>query len=90
MSMKTTIELNDELYRRLKSTAALRGKKVRELVEEGVKAVLQPSWKPAEQGRKVEFPIIKAKGKKRLKIPADIAYRVDLALDLESYAKSLR
>ena len=36
-SMKTTIEIPDELYRRAKSEAALSGRKLRNLVEEGLR-----------------------------------------------------
>jgi hypothetical protein len=36
--MKTTVELSDELYRRVK---ALRGRKLKDLVEEGVRLVLK-------------------------------------------------
>lgn len=39
--MKTTIEIPDELYRRAKSEAALRGRKLRNLVEEGLQLVLE-------------------------------------------------
>jgi hypothetical protein len=39
--MKTTIELPDDLYRRAKSTAALRGQKLKDLVEEGLRLVLE-------------------------------------------------
>jgi hypothetical protein len=39
--MKTTIEIPDELYRRAKSEAALRGHKLRNLVEEGLRLVLE-------------------------------------------------
>ena len=38
--MKTTIELPDDLYRRAKSEAALRGRRVKDLVEEGLRLVL--------------------------------------------------
>jgi len=38
--MKATIELEDALYRRLKVEAASRGRKVKELVAEGVRRVL--------------------------------------------------
>ena len=38
--MKTTIELPDELYRRAKAAAALRGRKLKDLVEEGLRLVL--------------------------------------------------
>lgn len=44
--MKTTVELSDELYRRAKAEAALRGRKLKDLVEEGLRMVLQT---PREQ-----------------------------------------
>lgn len=44
--MKTTVELPDELYRRAKAEAALRGRKVKDLIEEGLRLVLNvPSSK---------------------------------------------
>ena len=39
--MKTTIEVPDDLYRRAKSEAALRGRKLKDLVEEGLRRVLE-------------------------------------------------
>jgi hypothetical protein len=46
--MKTTVDLPDELYRRAKAEAALRGRKFRDLVVEGLVRVLdQPSEAPA-------------------------------------------
>jgi hypothetical protein len=39
--MKTTVELPDELYRRVKAEAALRGRKLKDLVEEGLRLVLE-------------------------------------------------
>ena len=38
--MRTTIDLPDELFRRAKSEAALRGRKFKDLVEEGLRAVV--------------------------------------------------
>ena len=35
--MKTTIEVPDDLYRRAKAEAALRGRKLRDLIEEGLR-----------------------------------------------------
>ena len=40
--MKTTVEVPDDLYRRAKAEAALRGRKLRDLVEEGLRLVLAP------------------------------------------------
>ncbi|MFL5093944.1 MAG: hypothetical protein ACJ8ES_01440 [Xanthobacteraceae bacterium] len=39
--MKTTVEVPDDLYRRAKAEAALRGRKLKDLVEEGLRLVLQ-------------------------------------------------
>lgn len=39
--MKTTVEVPDELYRRAKAEAALRGRKLKDLVEEGLRLVLE-------------------------------------------------
>jgi predicted component of type VI protein secretion system len=39
--MKTTVELPDDLYRRAKAEAALRGRKLKDLVEEGLRLVLE-------------------------------------------------
>jgi hypothetical protein len=39
--MKTTVEVPDDLYRRAKAEAALRGRKFRELVEEGLRLALE-------------------------------------------------
>ena len=39
--MKTTVEVPDELYRQAKAEAALRGRKVKDLIEEGLRLVLQ-------------------------------------------------
>jgi len=38
--MKTTVELPDPLYRQAKAEAALRGRKLKDLVEEGLRRVL--------------------------------------------------
>ena len=39
--MKTTVELPDELYRRAKVEAAARGRRLKDLVEEGLELVLE-------------------------------------------------
>jgi len=38
--MKTTIELPDPLYRQAKAVAALRGRKLKDLVEEGLRLAI--------------------------------------------------
>jgi hypothetical protein len=88
--VKATIEFDDELYRQLKATAALRGKKVRELVEEGVRIVLSQPRRSARVRAKSGLPLIRSSRRRPLDIPDDIAGRVELAEDLEHYAASLR
>jgi predicted transcriptional regulator len=39
--MKTTIEVSDELYRRAKAVAALEGRRLKDLVEDGLRHVLE-------------------------------------------------
>ncbi len=47
--MKITVEVPDELYRRAKAEAALRGRKLRDLVEEGLRLVLAAPPRKARQ-----------------------------------------
>lgn len=46
--MRTTVELSDEVFRRAKAEAALRGRKLKDLIEEGLRRVLdQPEPPPS-------------------------------------------
>jgi predicted component of type VI protein secretion system len=47
--MKTTVEVSDDLYRRAKAEAALRGRKIKDLVEEGLRLVLEAPRKTRRQ-----------------------------------------
>ena len=47
--MKTTVELPDELARRVKAAAAMRGQKIKDLVEEGLRLVLESPRKPGTE-----------------------------------------
>ena len=47
--MKTTIELPDELYRQAKAMAALDGRKLKDLVEQGLRLVLKARRKGRRQ-----------------------------------------
>jgi hypothetical protein len=49
--MKTTIEVPEELYRRAKAEAALRGRRLKDLIEEGLRLVLETSPKPRPRPR---------------------------------------
>jgi hypothetical protein len=94
--MKATFDFDDELYRQLEAAASKRGKKVPELVAEGVRMVLRGSSNsehespPTADQRRISFPIIKTKRTVPLDLPDDIGYRVELADDLNRHADSLR
>jgi hypothetical protein len=47
--MKTTVEVPDELYRRAKAAAAMSGRKLKDLVEEGLRLVLDAPRKARRQ-----------------------------------------
>jgi hypothetical protein len=53
--MRTTVDIPDELLRRAKSEAALRGRKLKDLVEEGLRRVLDtpPAASEAPPSKKV-------------------------------------
>ena len=59
--MKTTIEVPDELYRRAKAQAALRGHKLKDLVEEGLRLVLDAPPK-APRGPRLAGLMKRARG----------------------------
>jgi hypothetical protein len=56
-AMRTTVDIPDELLRRAKSQAALRGRKLKDLVEEGLRLVLDEppsdSKPPTHQAKRV-------------------------------------
>jgi len=45
--MRTTIDLSDDLFRRAKVEAALRGRKLKDLVEDGLRRILDQPESPA-------------------------------------------
>jgi hypothetical protein len=47
--MKTTVEVPDDLYRKAKAVAALSGRKLKDLVEEGLRLVLERPTKSRRQ-----------------------------------------
>jgi hypothetical protein len=47
--MKTTVEVPDELYRKAKAVAALSGRKLKDLIEEGLRLVVESPSKAQRQ-----------------------------------------
>jgi hypothetical protein len=85
--MRTTVELDDALFRKAKAHAALRGIRFKKLVEDGLRLALE---KTGEKKERIVLPLIPARGKKKLRIPDDIAFRVQQRDDREGYEASLR
>jgi len=52
MHMRTTVDIPDELLRRAKSEAALRGRKLKDLVEEGLRLAVEEPKAPASKQRR--------------------------------------
>lgn len=87
--MKTTVDIPDKLFREAKSVAALRGSKLKDLVADGLRLVL--NQKP-KQAASVRFPLFPLRaGAKRLtaaKVEQIIASE-DRAID-DAYARPRR
>ena len=64
--MRTTVDIPDSLYRRLKSKAANEGSSVKELILRGVETQLDQSR--TKRGHRIIPPIIKSKRPGTLKI----------------------
>ena len=59
--MKTTLVINDDMYRRIKAKAALEGRTVTDLVEEGLRVVLEAGTTSPDlsaDSRRLRLPLI--------------------------------
>ena len=66
--MRTTIDIPDEMYRQLKSRAALESKTVKELILQGVTVTLEMQQHPATKARRLKAPIVNSGRPGSLKI----------------------
>jgi len=57
--VKTTVDLPDDLARRVKAEAALRGRKLKDLVEEGLRLVLESPRDPRTGARPTLHDLMK-------------------------------
>ena len=73
--MKTTVEVPDDLYRKAKAEAALSGRKLKDLVEEGLRLVLDAPGK-ARRKRRLATLAKRARGVIDSRIP-DLASNPD-------------
>jgi len=84
--MKTTLEIPDELYRAVKAKAAIEGKRVTDLVIEGLRMVLGRSETIV---KRVEFPIIKISKRSKKMTPGDLK-RVQEEMDQADLDKVMK
>jgi hypothetical protein len=96
--MKTTIDLPEDLLRRAKAEAALRGRKLRELVAEGLRLRLEMKEEaPPDAGSAApllrEFdalPLIKRRsGTPRLKVTPARIHELEMEAEMERHEASV-
>lgn len=83
--MKTTLEIDDDLYREAKALAALTGRKMKDLVSEGLRQVVQgggqTAFVPASRP-KMKLPLIPGRpGKAR--VTSERVYDLETRADLD-------
>jgi len=65
--VRTTVDIPDPIYRRLKASAALRGCSVRQLILESVATELEDRTQDV-QAKRISLPLIKSKSPGSLKL----------------------
>lgn len=86
--MKTTLELPDHLFREAKVKAAAEGRRLKDVVAEGLRLVLMVR-SPGRARRRVALPLIKTGKPGSLRIADDVAHRLDAVEDRRRRAASL-
>jgi hypothetical protein len=79
--VKVTIEIDDDLYRQVKAAAAIRGRKVKDLVAEGLRTVLRSSH-AGLRARRIQLPIVKSKKPGTLRLGNEMIGEIEARLDL--------
>ncbi len=69
--MRTTVDIPDPLYRKLKARAAQRGCSVKELILRGVERQLEPERDPSAR---VKLPIVRSKQPGTLRLTNEQIY----------------
>jgi D-alanine-D-alanine ligase-like ATP-grasp enzyme len=72
--MRTTVDIPDTLYRRLKTKAANDGRSAKELILRGVQQVLRESQR--KSGRRITLPIIRSKQPGTLHLDNDKIFEI--------------
>ena len=64
--MRTTIDIPDQLYKKVKARAALQGRTVREIVLKGVEKEMQDTPVRKKKTKRVQLPLIHGKGTQKI------------------------
>jgi len=80
--VKATIEFDDDLYRQLKTAAAQRGAKIKELVAEGVRLVLRGA-DTQTKSRRIKLPAVKSRKPGTLRLTNKMIAEYEADLDSE-------
>jgi hypothetical protein len=72
--MRTTVDIPDPVYRRLKTRAASEGSSAKELILRGVELILKKS--PRKSRRRVKVPLIRSKQPGTLELDNDRIYEI--------------
>jgi hypothetical protein len=75
--MKATVEFDDQLYKELKLTAIHRGRTIKDLLNEGIRLILNSKEPLPASTPKKPFPLISSSRKKTLPIPDDASSRME-------------
>lgn len=79
--MKTTVEIDDELYRQAKVLAAQQGTTIKELMQRGLRLAMGIEEAPVRRHH-VQFPLIKSKNPGRIVTAEEVRRAIEEA-DLE-------
>ncbi len=74
MSMRTTVDIPDPVYRRLRSRAASEGSSAKELILRGVQEVLKEGRRKSR--RRIKLPIIRSKQPGTLELDNDKIFEI--------------
>ncbi len=72
--MRTTVDIPDPIYRRLKSRAASEGSSAKELILRGVDHILKRSFRKSR--RRIKLPIIRSKRPRTLDLNNDKIFEI--------------
>jgi hypothetical protein len=72
--MRTTVDIPDPVYRRLKSRAASEGSSAKELILRGVKQVLQVRRRKSH--KRIKLPVIRSKQPGTLELDNDKIFEI--------------